>query len=128
MNLKRNPDAGIGGWLLRLDDGRALQFETESEARQAMSKLATAKAIVGAVQTLAGPADSAPDVWQEYWDLVNGGATFTDEDLEPLGITAVQLGNCINLLDAFRDFTTGQDQGGAQVWRSVINQVRRVQL
>lgn len=128
MDIKRNPDQGKGNYLLRVSRAVALEFPTESEARQAMAKLETARAILAMVQSLTVAADGAGDRWQEYWDLRNAGGDFLDADLAPLGITAAQLSMCIGLLDAFVDFISGADQGGAQIWRATINQVRRVQL
>jgi hypothetical protein len=128
MDIKKNPSIGSNGYLLRIPGKPTLEFVTEKEARVFMAKLETATAIVAVVQSLTTAVDGAGDRWQEYWDIRNTAGVFTDQDVAPLGITSAQLDSCISLLDAFGDFLTGADQGGAQVWRTSINQVRRVKL
>lgn len=76
------------------------------------------------VQVLAPVMDSASDRWQEYWDA---GGNFTDGDLEPLGITASQFGDCVNFLDSFSKFMNGQENQ-AQIWRVIMNKMRRLQV
>jgi hypothetical protein len=127
MDVKRNPDASKNNWLLRFADGSANEYATEGEANEAMAKIETAISVVELTQTLATATDGALDRWQEYFDWVNAQGPFTDEDLAPLGITAEQLGSCINLLQAFNQFVSGLDQGGPQIWRITINAVRRVE-
>jgi hypothetical protein len=128
MDIKKNNDVSKNNYLLRIPGKPALEFATEKEARVFMAKLETATAIVAVVQSLTTAVDGAGDRWQEYWDIRNTAGVFTDQDVAPLGITSAQLDSCISLLDAFGDFLTGADQGGAQVWRTSINQVRRVKL
>jgi len=77
------------------------QIKTAAEVKSVMAKLDTAKAVIVQVQQLATPMDSAPDIFQEYWDVVNSEGAFTDEDVTPLGITAAQLGSCITVIEVF---------------------------
>lgn len=39
MDIKRNPQIGASDWLLRLDDGSAMTFDSEQEARTAMAAI-----------------------------------------------------------------------------------------
>ena len=39
MDIKRNPQIGSTDWLLRMNDGTALSFPTEQEARRAMATI-----------------------------------------------------------------------------------------
>ncbi len=89
-----------------------------------MAKLDTAKAIVKAAQSLATATDSASDLEAEYFDAA--GAGWVDADVAALGITAAQLAGCITLLQQVDKLMTGAATTPA-VYRSTLNQVRRVQ-
>lgn len=90
-----------------------------------MQRLQTAAAVVRAVQGLTETMDSAPDVYQEYWDVVNGSGSFTDEELELLGITAAQLVSCITVLENLNKFFAGEAVA-ANSYRATVNTMRRV--
>lgn len=89
------------------------------------SKLQTAAAVVRCVQSLAAPMDAAGDIWQEFWDVVNGSESYTDEELTALGITAAQLGSCVTVLENFNKFMTGNSPAN-DVYRTSVNAMRRV--
>lgn len=127
MDIKKNPDQGKDNYLLRVSSVLALEFPTESEARLFMAKIETAKAIIEVVQSMASATDGAGDRWQEFWDITNTVGAFTDLDVDPLGITAAELGACVSFLEAFGKFMAGEAVTPT-VWRTTINQVRRVQL
>ncbi|MBO9394363.1 hypothetical protein [Caldilinea sp.] len=109
-----------GRWYIN-DKGKEQSFNTEQEARQAMAKIETAKAIIKAVQSLAAAADSADALEAEYFDVGN----WTDEDVAALGITAQQLAACITLLQQIKLLMSGQPTSSA-VYRTTLNRVRRV--
>jgi hypothetical protein len=89
-------------------------------------RLKTAAAVVRCGQSLAQPMDDAPDRWQEYWDVVNSpGGAYTDEELEPLGITAEQLTTAIGLLENFNKFMSGEAPV-VSVYRITVNGLRHV--
>lgn len=96
-----------------------------SDTPQAYSRLATAAAVVRCVQSLAAPMDASPDIWQEFWDVVNGSGAFTDEELAAMGITAAQLGSCVTVLENLNKFISG-DTPATDVYRATINTMRRV--
>ena len=89
------------------------------EAR--MAKIDTARAIVGAVQSLATATDSAPDLEAEYFDV----GSWADEDVAALGITASDVASCITLLQQVQALMSGAATTPA-VYRATINKVRRV--
>jgi hypothetical protein len=109
-----------GYWYVN-DGGREYQFDSEQEARQAMAKIETAKAIIGAVRSLTTAADDGPDVVAEYFDVGN----WTDADVAPLGITAAQLAAGLTLLQQVNLLMTGEATTPA-VYRTTLNQLRRV--
>ena len=113
---------GIGTWVLLAGDGTKQYFETEMEAKIAMSKLELAQAIIYQAQLHAKPLDENPDVLQEYFD---SGITFTDEDVAALGITAAQVTACLTLLENVGKFYAGNSPANA-AYRVTINAVRRV--
>ena len=121
MYIKRNPQIGATDYLLRLDDGTAISFDTEREARRAMAKTNTAKAVVSAVQSLATATDSAAALEAEYFD----SGEWTDDDVSALGITANDLAACITLLQQVNALMTGNATVPA-VYRVTLNRVRRV--
>lgn len=88
-------------------------------------RVGTAAAVVRAVQTLAGPMDVASDTWQEFWDVVNGSGSFTDAELEAMGITAAQLASCVTVLENFNKFINGNSPAN-DAYRVTINTMRRV--
>lgn len=88
----------------------------------ALQKIEIARALLRDVQAIAPVMDSARDRWQEYWDA---GGSFTDEDLEPLGITAADFGDCVNFLDSFDKFMNGEEVQ-EQIWRVTMNKTRRI--
>ncbi len=108
-----------GRWILWTGAGK-IYYDSEGEAKAAMAKLDTAKATVSQIQGLAVPMDEAPDTFQEYWDVVAAEGAFTDSELEPLGITAVQLTACIATIEAFNTLMTAQ--------HATVNVMRRVDL
>lgn len=116
-----------GEWLVWVSNDLTLSFATELEARQAMNKLGTAQAIVACAQTLTTVLDTGPDVWQEYFDVVNADGAFTDEDVAPLGITANDLVSCVTLLDNMKKFF-GAEVPNPDAYRIVVNKIRRVQV
>ncbi len=120
MNIYQD---ALGKWIY-FDGVVKHAFGTEREARQAMAKQDTAKAIVKAVQSLATATDSAGDLEAEYFDAA--GAGWVDADVAALGITAAQLAGCITLLQQVNLLMTGAATTPA-VYRSTLNQVRRVQ-
>lgn len=96
-------------------------YDTQAEAMTAMSKLATATAIVQAVQSLASAADGASDLEAEYFDV---GAP-QDEDVTALGLTAADIAACVTLLQQVHKLMTNQATTPA-AYRTTLNKVRRV--
>lgn len=88
-------------------------------------RLKTAASVVRCGQMLCLPTDDAPDRWQEYWDQRNAGGDYTDEELEPLGITNAQLTSAITLLENFNKFMSGTAPA-VDVYRVVVNGLRHV--
>ena len=119
--------AASGEWLLLVAQGNVVAFASEVEARQAMSKIETARAILGCVQTLTTAMDTGADVWQEFWDVTNARGAYTDEELAALGITAAELAGCVTLLDNLRKFF-GNEPVSQDAYRVVVNNVRRTQV
>lgn len=113
-------EATPGNWYANIA-GQEYRFDSEGEARQAMAKTATAKAIVNAVQSLATATDSAGDLEAEYFDA----GAFSDGDVSALGITASDLAACITLLQQVNKLMTGQATSPA-IYRTTLNKVRRV--
>jgi hypothetical protein len=109
-----------GQWLLR-SATFSLTYASQEEAQIAMSKLATAQAIVAAVQSLALPADSATDLEAEYFDA----GTWVDDDVAALGLTAANLAACITLLQQVAALMAGNATTPA-VYRATLNKVRRI--
>lgn len=89
------------------------------------SRLRTAAAVVRTVQALAAPMDAAQDVWQEFWDVVNGSGAYQDAELEALEITAAQLASCVTVLENFNKFVQG-DTPANDAYRVPINTMRRI--
>ena len=112
--------AANGRWILWTGSEK-IYFDTQGEAIQAMAKIDLAKAIIYQVQTLAKPMDESSDVLQEYFD---SGITFTDGDVEALGITAAQVTACTTLLENVGKFFGGTEPVNA-VYRTTVNAVRR---
>ena len=115
--------AADGRWILWTGSEK-IYFDTQMEALEAMAKIDLAKAIIYQVQTLAKPMDESSDVLQEYFD---SGITFTDGDVEALGITAAQVTACSTLLENVGKFFSGTTPTNA-AYRTTINSVRRVKL
>lgn len=88
-------------------------------------RVSTAAAVVRSVQSLSAPMDTAGDVWQEFWDVVNSSGAYNDQELEPLGITAAQLASCVTVLENFNKFVQGNSPAN-DVYRATINTMRRV--
>lgn len=88
-------------------------------------RLSTAAAVVRCVQSLAGPMDNASDVYQEFWDVVNGSGSFADDELAVMGITASDLASAVTTLENFRKFTSGESPAN-DAYRITINKMRRV--
>ena len=112
-----------GKWILAAGPLAAdeLIFDTQQEAVQAMAKMATARAIVEAVQSLATATDSAGDLEAEYFDA----GTWADGDVSALGITASDLAACITLLQQIDALMTGGATTAA-TYRTTLNKVRRI--
>jgi hypothetical protein len=102
-------------------DGVYYRFPQGIDGEIMMAKLQTAQAIVAAVKALATPTDLATDLVAEYFDA----GTFADADVAALGITAVDLTNCVTLLENFDKFMTDQAVTPAMN-RVTLNKVRRV--
>ena len=96
-------------------------FDTWEEAKLMAQKLELAKALIAQAQALAPVMDAAPDVVQEYFDA---SITFTDADVEALGVTAAQVVALITLLENVNKFFSGGSPTNAQ-YRVNINAVRR---
>ena len=96
-------------------------FDTRMEAELMAQKLELAKALIAQAQAIAPVMDAAPDVVQEYFDA---SITFTDADVEALGVTAAQVVALITLLENVNKFFTGGSPTNAQ-YRVNINAVRR---
>ena len=111
----------LGKWILWTGSEK-LRFDTEMEAIEAMEKLELAKAIVMSTQAIIDVMDNGPDVLQEYFD---SGVTFTDADVEPLGIVATDITACLTALENAGKFFSGDSPANA-VYRVTVNQVRRV--
>ena len=111
-------------WVLWLQDAANthLYFDTEMEAREAMTEIELIKAIVYQAQLHAKPLDEGGDVLQEYFD---SGITLTDEMCAPLGVTAAQVSACLILLENAGKFYAGATPANA-VYRTTINAIRRV--
>lgn len=103
--------------------GASIIFDTEQEARNFMTKIDTAKAIVRAVQSLALVMDTAEDLVAEYWAVVGTG--WVDDNVAPMGITAAQLTACITLLEQVNLLMSGEATTPVE-HRVSLNQVRRV--
>ena len=84
-------------------------------------KIELAKALIAQAQALAPVMDAGPDVVQEYFDA---SITFTDDDVEALGVTAAQVVALITLLENVNKFCAGDNPTNAQ-YRVNINAVRR---
>jgi hypothetical protein len=118
MDIKRN--GGGDGWVIRTDNGLELIFSTESEARKAMARVDTAKAIVAAVKSLSLVTDTAADLEAEYFDA----GTFVDDDVAAIGLTAADVASCITLLQQVNNLMTNQVTSLA-MYRTTLNKVRR---
>lgn len=90
-----------------------------------MAKVQTAQAIVEQLQTVIPLADTAMDLVGEYWDVANAEGEWTDADVEPLGITAATLSECITFLEQFDALLDGGAVATADR-RATLNKVRRV--
>lgn len=88
-------------------------------------RLKTAASLIRCGQSLATPMDDAPDRWQAFWDQVNATGAYTDEELEPLGITAAQLTMAIALLENFNKFMQGETPA-VSIYRITVNGLRHV--
>jgi len=102
-------------------NGTEFVLDTSMEVQQMTSKIQLAQAILFQTQLHARPMEENGDVWQEYWD---SGVTFSDEDLEPLGVTADQIAACITLLENAGKFYAG-DTPAVALYRMTINAVKR---
>lgn len=111
----------FGKWLFWTGSTK-LPFDTEKEAIDAMEKLELAKAIVYVTKQLIETMDNGPDVLQEYFD---SGITFTDEDVAPLGLVAIDITACLTALENVGKFFSGDSPVNA-VYRVTVNTVRRV--
>ena len=112
--------SATGDWII-FDGTNKIRFETEGVAQMELKKLALAQALVRNAQAIAPIMDTAPDVVQEYFD---SGITFTDQDVELMGLTAVQVVSVITMLENLNKFFAGTTPGNAQ-YRVTVNSVRR---
>ena len=87
-----------------------------------MDRIALAEAILRNVRHQANVMVDGPAVVQEYFDA---DITFTDEELEPLGVTAQTVTDCITELENLDDFYEGDEPTNA-TYRVTVNKVRRV--
>ena len=94
----------------------------EDQDAAALQKLATARAIIGAVKSLSPATDLSASLTAEYFDA----GTFTDADVASLGIDAAALASCITLLQQVDKLMTNQATTVA-MHRATLNRVRRVQ-
>lgn len=97
----------------------------EVNAALAHRRLATAAAVVRCVQSLAGPMDTANDVYQEYWDIRNDSGGFTDDELAAMGITNADLLSAVTTIENFKKFINGE-AFDPNAHRVPINRMRRV--
>lgn len=110
-------------WYVNIN-GVNYEFYTQAEALEMANKLGLAKAIISQAQSIAPVMDIAPDVVQEYFD---SAVTFSDADVEALGITAAELVSVITMLENYNKFFAGTTPIDAQ-YRVTINKVRRVNI
>jgi hypothetical protein len=110
-------------WILWLQDTKNthLTFDTEMEARLFMSKLELAQAVIYQTQLHIKPMDEGQDILQWYFD---SGYTYTDADLESLGITASQLISFLTFLENAKKFYAGENPANA-VYRVTVNTARK---
>ena len=90
-----------------------------------MATIDTAKDIVRTAQLLCAPMDAAPDKIQEFYDI--GSAAFTQEVLDPLGMTPEQLFALITLMEQFVKLMSGEATA-VSIYRINLNAVRRVSV
>lgn len=84
-------------------------------------KLLTARAIISTVASLAQAADLAKALEAEYFDA----GSYTDDELNKVGVTTDTLAGCITLLQQVENLMAGAPTVPA-VYRSTLNKVRRV--
>jgi len=122
-------EVAAGIWQVRLDSGDVVEFSSEREAFQGMSKLKTAAAIVACVQTLAHAADYGADLRQEYFDVGTfvADGEFTDPALGALGVAPEDLVSCVNLLEQFENLMANRAVQ-QNTWRIILNHVRRANV
>lgn len=123
-----------GTYYYQNTDGSYSYLPTGSEGERLMAKIDTAKAIVSKVQTLVPIMETASDLVAEYWDVTNAVGAFTDEDLAPIGITAVQLTACLTLVEQMPKLFEGLNEtdGHSSIfpttYRITVNSVKRLAL
>ena len=111
--------AADGRWIL-WDGTQKTYFDTEVESRQFMNKLELAQAIIYQTQLHIKSMDEGQDILQWYFD---SGYTYTDADLESLGITSSQLIEFLTFLENAKKFYTGENPINA-VYRVTVNRAR----
>lgn len=124
MDIKKDP-GGAGYWLRNGEYSKLLG--TQLEAINMGRKLEFAMAIQNLATTLAGAMETAPDLYQRYWDCGynSGGAdAIVGSDIDSLGITLPQLTNMITCIENLNKFFAGTSPANA-AYRININAVRK---
>ena len=91
----------------------------------AYSRLLTAQAIIRCVQSLIPALDSAPDVYDEYWAVVNASGAFTNGELFTIGITAAQLTDFITVIENYNKWCTAGSPANDN-YKANLNMARRL--
>ena len=82
MNIKKNPQVDATDWLLRLDDGTALSFNSEQEARNAMAILSVSERplAVEFAETIVG--EFLPGLRNLYLKMIGMQVEWQDEEFQ----------------------------------------------
>lgn len=88
-------------------------------------KLKSIAALLRQLQALTPGVDNARAGLQEYGDVIAIYGDVTDEDLTPLGITAVQANAAVDFLTQFFIFMDASSEGQPS-YRSQINAIKRI--
>lgn len=88
-------------------------------------KLRSIAALLRQLQALTPGVDNARAGLQEYGDVIAIYGDVTDEDLTPLGITAVQANAAVDFLTQFFAFMDASSEGQPS-YRSQINAIKRI--
>lgn len=95
MNIKKNPEIGATDWLLRLDDGTALSFNSEQEARNAMAiqQVSERPLEVEFAETIVG--EFLPGLRKLYLAMVTMQVQWPDEEFQAALATAALSGDLL---------------------------------